>query len=55
MGRTLGLDVHKRCAEVAVVDEDGEVRRLGRVETTELRRFAESLGPRITWCLSRRR
>jgi len=44
MGRTLGLDVHKRFAEVAVC-EDGEVRRLGRVETSELPSFAESLGP----------
>lgn len=45
MGRTLGLDVHKRFAEVAVVEEDGELRRLGRVETSELRVFAQSLGP----------
>jgi transposase len=44
MGRTLGLDVHKRFAEVAVVEEDGELRRLGRVETGELRTFARSLG-----------
>jgi transposase len=44
MGRTLGLDVHKRFAEVAVC-EDGELRRLGRVQTSELRSFAESLGP----------
>lgn len=43
MGRTLGLDVHKRFAEVAV-HEDGELRRVGRVETRELRAFAESLG-----------
>jgi transposase len=45
VGRTLGLDVHKRFAEVAVVEEDGELRRLGRVETSELRVFAQSLGP----------
>jgi transposase len=42
--RTVALDVHKRFAEVAV-HEEGEVRRLGRVETKDLRRFAESLGP----------
>jgi ketosteroid isomerase-like protein len=42
--RTVALDVHKRFAEVAV-HEDGEVRRLGRIETGELRAFAESLGP----------
>jgi len=43
MGRTLGLDVHKRFAEVAV-HEDGVVRRLGRIETKELPAFAASLG-----------
>jgi transposase len=42
--RTVALDVHKRFAEVAV-HEHGEVRRLGRVETSELRAFAESLRP----------
>jgi transposase len=42
--RTVALDVHKRFAEVAV-HEDGELRRLGRIETGELRMFAESLGP----------
>jgi transposase len=42
--RTVALDVHKRFAEVAV-HEQGEVRRLGRIETTELRAFAASLGP----------
>jgi hypothetical protein len=40
--RTVALDVHKRFAEVAV-HEQGEVRRLGRIETHELRTFAESL------------
>jgi len=42
--RTVALDVHKRFAEVAV-HEQGEVRRLGRIETSELRAFAESLRP----------
>jgi hypothetical protein len=42
--RTVVLDVHKRFAEVAV-HEQGEVRRLGRIETKELRAFAESLRP----------
>jgi transposase len=42
--RTVALDVHKRFAEVAV-HERGEVRRLGRIETSELRAFAESLRP----------
>jgi transposase len=42
--RTVALDVHKRFAEVAV-HEQGEVRRLGRIETKELRAFAESLRP----------
>jgi hypothetical protein len=44
--RTIGLDVHKRFAEVAV-HEAGEARRLGRIETTPagLRSFAGSLGP----------
>lgn len=41
--RTVALDVHKRFCEVAV-HEEGEVRRLGRVETTDLRRFAQSRG-----------
>jgi transposase len=41
--RTVALDVHKRFAEVAV-HEDGEVRRLGRIETGGLGAFAESLG-----------
>ena len=40
--RTVALDVHKRFAEVAV-HEQGEVRRLGRIETHELGTFAESL------------
>ena len=35
--------VHKRFAEVAV-HEDGGLRRLGRIETGQLRAFAESLG-----------
>ena len=42
--RTVALDVHKRFAEVAVY-EDGGLRRLGRIETAQLREFAESLGP----------
>ena len=42
--RTVALDVHKRFAEVAV-HEDGGLRRLGRIETSQLRAFAESLGP----------
>jgi transposase len=42
--RTVALDVHKRFAEVAV-HEDGGVRRLGRIQTTQLREFAASLGP----------
>jgi transposase len=44
MGRTVALDVHKRFAEVAV-HEDGEVRRVGRIETKDLEVFAQSLGP----------
>jgi transposase len=42
--RTIGLDIHKRFAEVAL-HEDGQVRRLGRVgtSTSELRAFAASL------------
>jgi transposase len=42
--RTVALDVHKRFAEVAV-HEDGALQRLGRIETSELRVFAQSLGP----------
>jgi transposase len=42
--RTVALDVHKRFAEVAV-HEDGGLRRLGRIETSQLRAFADSLGP----------
>ncbi|HWF52250.1 MAG TPA: IS110 family transposase [Solirubrobacteraceae bacterium] len=41
--RTVALDVHKRFAEIAV-HEDGGLRRLGRIETSQLRAFAESLG-----------
>ncbi|MGZ4273153.1 MAG: IS110 family RNA-guided transposase [Solirubrobacteraceae bacterium] len=40
----MALDVHKRFAEVAV-HEDGGLRRLGRIETSQLRAFADSLGP----------
>jgi len=40
--RTVGIDVHKRFAEVAVV-EDGEVRRLGRIAIEQLDAFAASL------------
>ena len=43
MVRTVALDVHKRFAEIAV-HEAGAVRRLGRIETGQLRAFAESLG-----------
>ena len=43
--RTVALDVHKRFAEVAVHEDGGGLRRLGRVETGRLREFAESLGP----------
>jgi len=42
--RVVALDVHKRFAEVAI-HEDGRVRRLGRVETDQLKAFAQSLGP----------
>jgi transposase len=58
--RTVALDVHKRFAEVAV-HEDGAVRRLGRIETTQLRVFAASLGPQdhvvlestaMTWAIA---
>lgn len=41
---TVALDVHKRFAEVAV-HEGGGLRRLGRIETAQLRAFAASLGP----------
>lgn len=42
--RTIGLDVHREFAEVAII-EDGRVRAGGRVETTPaaLRLFAQSL------------
>ena len=52
--------MHKRFAEVAV-HEDGDVRRLGRIETGQLRVFAQSLGPRdhvvlestaMTWAIA---
>ena len=43
--RTVALDVHKRFAEVAVHEDGGGLRRLGRVETGRLREFAASLGP----------
>jgi transposase len=42
--RTVALDVHKRFAEI-VVHEDGGLRRLGWIEISQLRAFAESLGP----------
>jgi transposase len=60
MGRTVALDVHKRFAEVAV-HEDGEVRRVGRIETKDLSVFAQSLGPEdhvvlestsLTWAIA---
>ena len=40
--RTFGLDVHKRFAEVAVI-EDGEIRQVGRIENGELEAFALTL------------
>ena len=43
--RTVALDVHKRFAEVAVHEDGGGLRRLGRVEISQLREFAASLGP----------
>ena len=57
--RTLGLDVHRRFAEVAVHD-DGENTRIGRVDLENFAAFAESLGPddhvviestAVTWAL----
>jgi transposase len=57
--RTLGLDVHRRFAEVAVHAE-GESTRIGRVELEDFAVFAESLGPddhvviestAVTWAL----
>lgn len=42
--RTLALDVHARFAEVAV-NEDGELRRIGRIATKDLPAFAGSLSP----------
>src|SRR6266508_6002279 len=43
--RTIGLDVHREFAEVAIIDEGGAARAAGRVETTPeaLRLFAQSL------------
>ncbi len=43
--RTIGLDVHREFAEVAIIDEDGVARAAGQVETTPeaLRLFAASL------------
>jgi hypothetical protein len=37
------------------VHEDGDLRRLNRIEAGQLRAFAESLGPEDMWCSSRRR
>jgi transposase len=60
MGRTVALDVHMRFAEVAVC-EGGRVRRVGRIETRDLRVFAQSLGPEdhvvlestsLTWAIA---
>jgi len=42
--RTFALDVHKNFSEVAV-HEGGQVRRVGRVETRDLRAFAAALEP----------
>jgi hypothetical protein len=50
--RTVGIDVHKRFAEVAVV-EDGEVGRLGRIAIEQLGAFAASLRATTTWSSSR--
>jgi transposase len=43
--RTIGLDVHREFAEVAIIGEDGVARAAGQVETTPdaLRLFAQSL------------
>lgn len=58
--RTVALDVHKRFSEIAV-HEDGGLRRLGRIETSQLRAFADSLGPEdhvvlestsLTWAIA---
>lgn len=45
--RTIGLDVHKRFAQVAVLTEDQRLIRAGRIATTPeaLREFAQQLGP----------
>lgn len=43
MARTFALDVHKRFSEVAL-NEDGEIKRVGRIETKDLDAFAASLG-----------
>jgi transposase len=60
MGRTVALDVHKRFSEVAV-HEHGEVRRVGRIETKDLRVFAQSLSAEdhvvlestsVTWAIA---
>jgi transposase len=43
--RTIGLDVHREFAEVAIIGDDGVARAAGQVETTPeaLRLFAQSL------------
>lgn len=41
--RALALDVHKAFSEVALQEDGGELRRVGRVDTMDLRTFAESL------------
>jgi transposase len=62
MRRTFALDVHKRFAEIALVENGEPARRWGRIATTphELRTFAEQLGPEdevviestsITWAI----
>jgi transposase len=46
--RTIGLDIHKRFAEVAILDQGARAMRRGeRIDATPsaLRAFAESLGP----------
>jgi hypothetical protein len=46
--RTIGLDVHKRFAEVAILDQGERVVRRGeRIDATAsaLRAFARALGP----------
>lgn len=45
--RTIGLDVHKRFAEVAIIEPGKPVRRADRISTApdSLRAFVRTLGP----------